>query len=38
MKDSGPAWMSIGYGTGGKNRAAEAAEQAITNPFPRSNY
>ncbi|MCH2308835.1 MAG: cell division protein FtsZ [SAR202 cluster bacterium] len=32
MKDSGPAWMSIGYGTG-ENRAAEAAEQAITNPL-----
>ena len=32
MRNAGPAWMSIGYGTG-ENRAAEAAEQAITNPL-----
>ena len=30
MKDSGPAWMSIGIGAG-ENRAALAAEEAITN-------
>ena len=30
MKDSGPAWMSIGTGAG-ENRAAEAAQEAITN-------
>ena len=30
MKDSGPAWMSIGIGSG-ESRAAMAAEEAITN-------
>ncbi len=32
MKDAGPAWMSIGRGTGA-NRAAEAAKQALTSPL-----
>ena len=32
MKDSGPAWMSIGTGVG-ENRAAMAAQEAITNPL-----
>ena len=32
MENSGPAWMSIGYGTGDK-RAKEAAHQAISNPL-----
>ena len=32
MRDAGPAWMSIGWGTG-ENRAREAAQQAITNPL-----
>ena len=30
MRDSGPAWMSIGWGMG-DHRAREAAQQAITN-------
>ena len=32
MRDAGPAWMSIGWGTG-ENRSREAAQQAITNPL-----
>ncbi len=32
MRESGPAWMSIGWGTG-EHRAREAAQQAITNPL-----
>ncbi len=32
MRDSGPAWMSIGWGMG-EHRAREAAQQAITNPL-----
>ena len=32
MENSGPVWMSIGYGSGG-NRAKEAAHQAINNPL-----
>ena len=32
MRDSGPAWMSIGWGIG-EHRAREAAQQAITNPL-----
>ena len=32
MENSGPAWMSIGYGSG-DNRAKEAARQAISNPL-----
>jgi len=32
MRDAGPAWMSIGWGTG-ENRAREAAQRAITNPL-----
>ena len=32
MRDAGPAWMSIGWGTGDK-RAKEAAQQAISNPL-----
>ena len=32
MKDAGPAWMSIGRGTG-EGRAKAAAQQAITNPL-----
>ena len=32
MRDAGPAWMSIGWGTG-ENRAKEAAQQAISNPL-----
>ena len=32
MRDAGPAWMSIGYGSG-EGRAREAAQQAITNPL-----
>jgi len=33
MKDAGPAWMSIGKGGGGANRAVEAAKQALTSPL-----
>ncbi len=33
MKDAGPAWMSIGRGGGGPNRAVEAAKQALTSPL-----
>jgi len=33
MKDAGPAWMSIGKGGGGPNRAVEAAKQALTSPL-----
>lgn len=32
MKDAGPAWMSIGEGSG-KNRAAEAAKNALASPL-----
>lgn len=32
MRDAGPAWMSIGYGSG-ESRARDAAQQAITNPL-----
>ena len=32
MRNAGPAWMSIGWGTG-EHRAKEAAHQAITNPL-----
>jgi cell division protein FtsZ len=32
MKDAGPAWMSIGRGTG-PNRAVDAAKQALASPL-----
>ncbi len=32
MKDAGPAWMSIGTGSG-QNRAIEAAKQALASPL-----
>ena len=32
MKDAGPAWMSIGHGTG-QNRARDAAKQALASPL-----
>ncbi len=32
MKDAGPAWMSIGYGSG-SNRAKDAAKQALSSPL-----
>ncbi len=32
MKDAGPAWMSIGHGTG-KNRAVDAAKEALDSPL-----
>ena len=32
MKDAGPAWMSIGTGSG-KNRAADAARDALASPL-----
>ena len=32
MKDAGPAWMSIGRGTG-QHRAIEAAKQALSSPL-----
>ena len=32
MRDAGPAWMSIGWGTG-EHRAQAAAQQAISNPL-----
>jgi len=32
MKDSGPAWMSVGKGNG-QNRAAEAAKAALASPL-----
>jgi len=32
MKDAGPAWMSIGTGSG-KNRAVEAAKDALASPL-----
>ncbi len=32
MKDAGPAWMSIGHGSG-TNRAADAAKQALASPL-----
>lgn len=32
MKEAGPAWMSVGYGTG-KNKAVEAAKAALSSPL-----
>jgi len=32
MHDAGPAWMSIGFGSG-KNRAVEAAKEALASPL-----
>ena len=32
MKDAGPAWMSVGRGTG-QNRAKDAAKQALASPL-----
>jgi cell division protein FtsZ len=32
MKEAGPAWMSIGYGTGA-NRAVDAAKDALASPL-----
>jgi cell division protein FtsZ len=32
MKDAGPAWMSIGHGTG-QNRAVDAAKNALASPL-----
>jgi len=32
MKDAGPAWMSVGRGTG-PNRAADAAKEALASPL-----
>jgi len=32
MKDAGPAWMSIGIGSG-KNRAVDAAKEALASPL-----
>jgi len=32
MKDAGPAWMSIGHGSG-QRRAADAAKQALASPL-----
>jgi cell division protein FtsZ len=32
LKDAGPAWMSIGHGTG-QNRAADAAKEALASPL-----
>ncbi len=32
MRDAGPAWMSIGIGSG-KNRAVEAAKEALASPL-----
>ena len=32
MKDAGPAWMSVGHGSG-QNRAVEAAKQALSSPL-----
>ena len=32
MKDAGPAWMSIGHGTG-QNRASDAAKEALASPL-----
>jgi cell division protein FtsZ len=32
MKDAGPAWMSLGTGTG-QNRAVDAAKQALASPL-----
>ncbi|MDO8567268.1 MAG: cell division protein FtsZ [Dehalococcoidales bacterium] len=32
MKDAGPAWMSIGHGTG-QNRASDAAKEALSSPL-----
>jgi len=32
MKDAGPAWMSIGKGSG-QNRAVDAAKSALASPL-----
>jgi cell division protein FtsZ len=32
MKDAGPAWMSVGHGSG-QNRASEAAKEALASPL-----
>ena len=32
MKDAGPAWMSVGHGSG-QNRAVEAAKEALASPL-----
>ena len=32
MKDAGPAWMSIGHGSG-QNRAKDAAKEALSSPL-----
>ena len=32
MKDAGPAWISIGHGSG-KNRASDAAKDALSSPL-----
>jgi len=32
MKDAGPAWMSLGHGSG-QNRAVEAAKEALASPL-----
>jgi len=32
MKDAGPAWMSVGHGSG-SNRAVDAAQQALASPL-----
>jgi len=32
MKDAGPAWMSIGHGSG-QNRAKDAAKEALASPL-----
>jgi cell division protein FtsZ len=32
MKDAGPAWMSVGHGSG-HNRASEAAKEALASPL-----
>jgi cell division protein FtsZ len=32
MKDAGPAWMSVGHGSG-QNRAVEAAQEALASPL-----
>jgi len=32
MRDAGPAWMSIGHGSG-QNRAVDAAKQALSSPL-----
>jgi len=37
MKDAGPAWMSIGKGSG-QNRAVDAAKAAFTSPLLDVSY